>query len=379
MFNVSDDFLNALRFTHQVFARVTVTDLDGTVVTLGVQSGTITATYQQATRRTADITVYATGTKSDGSTVNASSMNVMLTRPGTVCLVEMGIGSNLVAQTMIPMMMGAPSNVAWRIGDGEIDFDVNDDWWRVSQGRFTTIWSPNAGLKRVDAVSAIMQAVAPSRQLIVTATDTGTIQSQGDWDVNRDTAVETLATDGGFDAYFDRQGRITLADSKTADDPVVWSVTAGDGGMLVNAETGMDASRLYNAVVVKPSATDNSQTWTAQTAVLTSGDRAPANLGVTIPYFMASPTISSAAAALAAAQNQLNRVTGTPMTIQADMLSNPALDEGDVIEILLPANPNEGIDETMYRYYIDTITWDLITGGMSVKARNEGEVSDDAS
>jgi hypothetical protein len=379
MYQVTDDFIQALRFTHQVYATLTVTPPSGDPVSLGIQSGSVTANYQQGTRRTADISVHATGTLEDGSSVPAADVAAMLKRAGTVCRVEAGISSSLISRTMIPMVTGSPSDVAWRVGDGVIDLNVTDDWWRVSQGRLTTTWTPNAGTRRVDAVSTLMQQAAPNRQTVSSAADTGTIQSQGDWGVDRDAAINTLSTDGGFDAYFDREGRIILQDAKTASDPVVWTATSGDGGVLVTAETGLDVQRLYNTVVVKPSATDSSQTWTAQTASLTTGDRAPANLGVTIPYFLASPTISSATAALRVAQQLLGRVTGTPETLQTDMIGNPALDEGDVIEILIPGNDLDGTAATLWRYYVDTITWDLVSGGMTVKARNEGEVTESAS
>lgn len=379
MYQVTDDFIQALRFTHQVYATLTVTPPSGDPVSLGIQSGSVTANYHQGTRRTADISVYATGTLKDGSSVPAADAAAMLKRAGTVCRVEAGISSSLISRTMIPIVTGSPSDVAWRVGDGVIDLNVTDDWWRVSQGRLTTTWTPNAGTRRVDAVSTLMQQAAPNRQTVSSAADTGTIQSQGDWGVDRDAAINTLSTDGGFDAYFDREGRIILQDAKTASDPVVWTATSGDGGVLVTAETGLDVQRLYNTVVVKPSATDSSQTWTAQTASLTTGDRAPANLGVTIPYFLASPTISSATAALRVAQQLLGRVTGTPETLQTDMIGNPALDEGDVIEILIPGNDLDGTATTLWRYYVDTITWDLVSGGMTVKARNEGEVTESAS
>ena len=378
MYQVTDDFIQSLRFTHQVYATLTVTPPSGDPVSLGIQSGSVTANYQQGTRRTADISVYAVGTLAGGGSVPASDVAAMLKRAGTICRVEAGISSSLISRTMIPMVTGSPSDVAWRVGDGLIDLNVTDDWWRVSQGRFTIAWTPNAGVKRANAVSTLMQQVAPDRQVVNSASDIGTIQSQGDWGVNRDAAINTLATDGGFDAYFDREGRIYLEDSKNSDDPIVWTASAGDGGVLVSAETGLDVQRLYNTVVVKPSATDNSQNWTAQTASLTTGDRAPANLGVIVPYFLASPTISSATDALRVARQQLSKVTGTPETLQADMIGNPALDEGDVIEVLIPGNEVEGTATTLWRYYVDTITWDLLTGGMTVKARNEGEVSENA-
>ena len=379
MYPVTDDYSTALKSTHQTYATLTATSPDNTTtVTLGVQSGSVTATYQQGSRRTANITVHAVGTLPDGSSMPAASVAALLKRPGVTCLLEMGVSSMSVAKIMIPMMTGMASNVAWRVGDGAIDLSLTDEWWRVSQGRFTATWTPVAGTIRHTAVETLMQQVAPSRETIDTASDTGVINSQGDWGVDRDTAINTLCTDGGFDAYFDRQGNIHLEDSKTASGASVLTLTPGDTGTIETLETGLDAQRLYNTVIVKPSATDNSQTWTAQSASLTTGDRAPANLGVTIPYFIASPTIRVAADALAVAQRRLAFVTGSEETLQCTAIGNPALDEGDVIQVLIPANPLDGTTATLWQYYVDTITWDAATGDMSVKARNQGQVTENA-
>lgn len=376
MYEVTDDYLNALTTSHRTDARLTCTPLSGDPVTLLVQSGSVTATYQQGTRRTGSLTVYATGSLPDGASMPGRDVANLLKRAGVTCLLEAGIGSNALPLTMIPLMTGTPSGVSWRVGDGMIDLSLADDWWRVAQGRFTGPWTPAAGLQRTTAVEQLMQQVAPGRQTVDVASDSGTIMSQGDWGVDRDTAIGTLCTDGGFDAYFDREGRIHVEDSKTASGTPVWQLLSGDGGVLETVETGLDATRLYNTVVVKPSATDNSQTWSPQVARLQSGDRAPANLGVTIPFFIASPTIRTANDALMVAQRRLDYVTGTTETLQADAVGNPALDEGDVIQILIP--DSQGGTATMWDYYVDTITWDLVTGGMTVKARNQGKVTEDA-
>ena len=378
MYPVSQDFLGALTHTHQTYASLTVTPPTGTPFTLPVQSGTVTATYQQGTRRTASLTAYATGTDTNGNTVNAQQSVDALKRDGTLLTVSAGIGSSLIARTLIPMITGICTDVSWRVGDGMIDMGVTDEWWRVAQGRFTVPWTPAAGLQRTLAVQQLMQQVAPNRQTVSTASDTGVIQSQGDWGVDRDSAVNTLCTDGVFDAYFDREGRIHLEDSKQSGASSVWSMIPGDQGVIQTLESGLDAQRLYNTVVVKPSGTDNSQSWTAQSASMQEGDRAPSTLGVTIPYFIASPTIGSAGDALRVAQQQLSRVTGTTQTLQCDAIANPALDEGDVIQVLVPASETEGVGATMWDYYVDTITWDLQSGGMTVRARNQGEVQDSA-
>lgn len=378
MFNVSNDFLNALKYTHQTYAVLTAYPLSGNPVTLRVQSGTVTAIYQQGTRRTSDLTIYASGAMPDGSSVSGTQVTALLKRPGTTCLLEAGISSTAVSKTMIPMITGVASNVSYRVGDGMIDMSIADDWWRVAQGRFTSTWTPNAGIKRRDAVALLMQQVAPNRQTVNAASDMGSIQSQGDWGVDRDNAINTLCTDGGFDAYFDRQGHICLSDTKTVNSSPVWSMQAGENGIIETIETGIDVNRLYNTVVVKPSATDNSQNWAPQIASLVTGDRAPANLGVTIPYFIASPTISTANDALRVANNRLSYVTGTAETLQSSAIGNLALDEGDVIQILVPGSELDGTIATMWQYYVDTLTWDLASGSMTLKARNEGQVSDDA-
>jgi hypothetical protein len=377
MFDVTPEWLESIRHSHQLYARLTAKPLKGEPVTLDVQSGSVNATYQRGTRRTAQLSVYALG-HGQGVTFSASAVAALLKRTGTRCLLEADISTAQPDHRMIPMITGMVSNVSWRVGDGIIDLQLTDEWWRVAQGRFTVPWTPTAGLRRTTAVEQLMREVAPDREITDTASDAGTIQSQGDWGVDREQAIGTLCTDGGFDAYFDRDGRIRLEDSKSTNDPVVYSLLTGDGGTLESIETGLDVGRLYNTVVVKPSATDNSQKWSAQVASLTTGDRAPANLGVTIPYFIASPTISSAEAASQVAQNRLDYVTGTAETLQSNALGNLALDEGDVVEILIPGDDAQGTGATMWRYYVDSITWDLVTGDMTLKARNQGQVTDDA-
>lgn len=378
MFDVTQEWLESIRHSHQLYARLTATPLTGDPVTLDVQSGSVTATYQRGTRRTAQLSVYALGHGQGGAMPAMSDVAALLKRTGTRCLLEADISTNQPDHRMIPMITGMVSNVSWRVGDGIIDLQITDEWWRVAQGRFTVPWMPTAGLRRTTAVEQLMQEVAPEREINDTASDTGTIQSQGDWGVDREQAIGTLCTDGGFDAYFDRNGKIRIADSKKTSDPVMYSLLTGDGGTLESIETGLDVGRLYNTVVVKPSATDNSQKWSAQVASLTTGDRSPVNLGVTIPYFIASPTISSAEAALQVAQNRLDYVTGTAETLQSNALGNLALDEGDVVEILMPGSEQDGREATMWRYYVDSITWDLVTGDMTLKARNQGQVTDDA-
>lgn len=379
MYKVSDAFLPSLRLTHQITARAEITSASGEKTTLSVESGTVNATYQKGTRRTANITVQATSVENGSIARTAQQIEEMLKDPGTQVTVWAGVGTSALSMEEIPMITGRPGDVSWRTGDGAIDFSITDLFWRVTQGRFVNGWTPAKGTRRVSAVQDLMHEVAPNSETNITASDTGSIQSQGDWGENRDAAISTLCTDGNFDAYFDREGRIVIEDSKSSHDLSVWTVSAGDGGVLISADTGTSETRLYNTVVVKPSSTDDSQKWTPQMAQLTTGPRAPAKLGVTIPYFIASPTASSASAALRIAQQRLDAVTGTTETLQITAIGNPALDEGDVIDVLIPSDEQTATQATLWHYYVDSISFDLLSGAMTVTARNESEVEEDAS
>lgn len=377
MYKVSSDFLPSLRRTHQISARATLTAPDGSTIDLSVESGTVDATYQKGTRRTANLTVNAVSVANGAVAASPQDIESLLKDPGTTVTVYAGVGTSALDMEEVPMITGRPSDVSWRTGDGVIDFSITDKWWRVAQGRFTNGWTPTAGTKRVAAVGSLMYEVAGDSETQVNATDTGSIQSQGDWGENRDAAIGTLCTDGGFDAYFDRLGRIVIEDSKTSHALSVWTVNAGDGGVLVSAETGTEETRLYNTVVVKPSSTDDSQKWSPQMSQLTTGPRAPKNLGVVIPYFIASPTASNAAAAKVIADTRLDAVTGSAETLQITAIGNPALDEGDVIDVLIPGDETTGTSATLWHYYVDSISFDLVSGAMTVKARNESEVTED--
>ncbi|MCI1914652.1 MAG: hypothetical protein LKJ05_02835 [Bifidobacteriaceae bacterium] len=376
MYSVTEEYLAALNTTHTTSATAIATPVSGAAVTLQIVSGSVTATYQQGTRRTAALECYAVGS-AGGKSIPPQQVITLLKNPGTRVTVQAGIGTSRMTEVLIPMCTGRPTDPQWIVGEGTLSLSVTDDWWRVSQGRFTTTWAPTKGMRRVDAVKQLMLQVAPKAKTSITATDTGTISVAGDWGENRDSAINTICTDGGFDAYFNRSGTIVIEDSKTTSDPVRWTMKAGDGGVLVDATTGVEESKLYNTVVVKPSGTDDKQKWTPQVAKLSSGPRAPATLGVTIPYFVASPTAKDSAAAMKIAKARLDFVTGTAETLDTTAIANPALDEGDVIQAIVPGDTYWQESATSWKYYVDSISWDLINGSMSLKARNEGAVSDD--
>ena len=128
--------------------------------------------------------------------------------------------------------------------------------------------------------------------------------------------------------------------------------------------------RLYNTVVVRPSTTDGSQTWTQQVVQITdtTNPRHPDKIGV-VPYFWSSPTIQNAGQAITAAYTILFRVLGTTETLDLGLISNPALDGNDVIRVITPQVNQDPAD--IFQHFVDTFTLDLVTGSMSLGTRSQ--------
>jgi hypothetical protein len=89
----------------------------------------------------------------------------------------------------------------------------------------------------------------------------------------------------------------------------------------------------------------------------------------TAPFFINSPTITTAAGAIAAGQRKLTQLSGTLETLNIDSIANPALEAGDVIRVFTPnLNLEPG---RAFQHFIDSLTLDLASGSMSLNTRSQ--------
>ncbi len=358
MWDVSDRFLAALAKPHRVATEVTFTPPGGDVVQLSLKAGTVTNDAQARTRRTARLNMF--GTRADYELLNT---------PGGVLHIDHGIkfGSD---SELVPVFHGELTGAAQELGDGSIAVRCGDMNTWLTRTDFLKPYAPAAGLLRTTVITNIVKAAKPGVTVLNTATDTGTVQSPV-WDKSRTDAINDLTKDGGTEAFFRPDGVFLIRDQLTLSSAPAWTITPGSGGTLkpgVTRERPMD--RLYNTVVVRPSATDGSQKWKQQVVQVTdlTHPRHPSKIGV-VPYVWASPTARTAAAARSAGRKLLARVLGTTETLALESLSNPALEAGDPIRVITPALRLEPAQA--FQHFIDSYTLDLSSGGMSLNTRSQ--------
>jgi len=124
------------------------------------------------------------------------------------------------------------------------------------------------------------------------------------WDRDRDAAIVALLTSAGAELFFDDTGLIVARNQPRLTSALVWTVDAGESGVLLTADRERSRARTYNTVVVTCESIDGLVPWAPQIAY----DDDPASptyyLGPfgLVPYFYVSPLLTTTAQALAAAK-----------------------------------------------------------------------------
>jgi len=231
--------------------------------------------------------------------------------------------------------------------DGTIDLTAPDRWATVQRARFLNPATTNGGAV-TEAIRLATGAVSVG--YVNTATSAATTRSQI-WDRDRDQAIEELVKSAAAEIYFARDGSLVARNLPVLTNASVWTVDAGESGVLVGADRARDRARTFNVVVALPEGTDGSVPFAPQIAY-DSDVASPTYVGGAfgnVPTFYSSPLLTTAGQALAAAQAILSRVTGLAAQVSIESAVNPALDGGDVIAVLLP-------DGTTEKHLIDTVT-----------------------
>lgn len=350
---VTNRFLQALQYPHKLTSTFTYTVPAGQPVTLQVAAGTVTLDTSQRTRRTAALTVY-------GSQADYEAM----TTPGAAFHIDHGVDFGGGQTEQVAVFHGELTSAVQRVGDGTITLQLADHMNWLARCGLVVPYSPLASHSRTAAISDLVTTAKPGTTVIVTASDTGAVGSQNVWTDSVVDAITSLCRDGAMDAFFQPDGTFLISDMPSASSAVAWTAS----GLIESVERARPMDRLYNTVVVRPSATDGSQTWTQQTAAITDTNdpRHPSKIGV-VPYFWSSPTAYSVSTAVRAAQAILFRVRGTTETLNLGLISNPALDGNDLIRVVVPELNQEPAN--IFQHFVDGFTLDLSSGSMTVQTR----------
>ena len=362
MYPVTEKLERALRASHRINSVVTVQAPGEDTLTVRLMAGGIDVDAASAIRRRGSLTIRGN-----------AEVYEQVAAPGSLVKVHHGLimGSDI---ELIPMFTGELVNDA-EYSAGVISCSIADHTSWLSRCRFVSPYVSTPGTLRVEVIAQVVQTARPGTTVMNLSTDAGAVESVRVWTEGPTEVISDLTADGGTEAYFRADGVFVIEDVRTTLDDSVWTIDPGKGGVLKALSRRRPTDRLYNTVVVRPSATDGSQTW-AQVVVQVTDPfhpRHPDKIGV-VPYFWNSPTITNGETADSAGRKILDRVLGTTETLALEAIAHPALDVNDVVTAISPAIDKD--PRQTFTHFVDGIRFDLAAGSMSLNTRNVGVVDE---
>ncbi len=357
---VSQDFLNAIPAPHGIATTITCTVPGGQPVTLNLVSGSVQVSGSQLIRRQGQSLAVAGG----------SAVYDLVTTPGALISISHGITWSWRGPELVPVLLGELTDAAQKLGDGLVVFNVADLWQTVIERSFATAYSPDPLTARTTEMKNQVQAAVPGATVTDTSGNTDIVFTIQAW-TSRADLIAQLATDTGLEVFFTPDGNFVIRKEAKPTDTPVWSVqpadSTGAGGNLLSLARAVPLTSLYNLVTVVPGNSGGAQVWGPQTVQITdtTNPRHSSKIGVR-PYTYAALSVQSAAQALATATTILSRTTGSTETLQLGVLSNCALEAGDVISVTNIVDTGR----VTVQHLIDSYTLDLVTGAMTVATRS---------
>lgn len=363
MYAVSDTFVQALRSSHAITTRLDAY-LGGTLIKgdIAITGGSVQVGSGTGVRRTLTCTI---ADDKLWSTLNVLGVELRAYRGirfpnGGV--EEVPLGAFLLDQQQISFAPGGGLQVS----------SAPDRWAKVARAQFELPASSVRGNTIVQEIVRLVTAAVTPDSTSVQTSDTTQV-TQLTWDRDRAAAVNDLAESIGAEVFFGVDGGLIVRPVPTLSQTPAWTVDASPTGVMLGGDATRDRSRTYNVVVATMAAVDGRTPFAPQIAADTAAG-SPTNVTGPfgrVPYFYSSASFRTAAQALTAAKAKLLQVKAMNAQVGVSSIVNPALDRGDVINILTPDGRRE-------LHQVDTVTIPLEVGGTqnitTVSAWPDGDI-----
>jgi len=336
---VSARFLEAIRETHTISVAAYVyrpSDL-ATPIAVPVIGGSVTIDRDARTRRTATLDV--TFALEDDET-----RDVIRELPfGGYCSIERGIQYADGTIERVALGRFRVEAISWAELQGQASLNLADRMAQIADEQFLAPWDPT-GLKPSNAAhDAVYQVFGNTIAYHVLTNPTteptliDTVYSQ-----DRAAAVADLAAAVAAEAYFDHLGDFVIRPHDTVAGASVWTIDAGDRGSMIEATETLDRSSVRNGVLLRGQAnaalppTISLATYDVPTSPVRWGGP----MG-RIPQIEQTTSVQTQAQADGAARARLNQRVGLSRTLALTSIPNPAIEPGDVVEIVHPDGRSE--------------------------------------
>jgi len=243
----------------------------------------------------------------------------------------------------VPLGWFRVESVVWSALQGQATLTLADRFAQVQDEPFTAPWSP-VGLRPSNAVVALVQQVFgsaiayhvltnPASEPLMTA---GTV-----YDQDRTQAISDLCQAVGAQCFFDALGDFVIRPAVRSG-PSVWTIDAGDRGVLTGATETLDRSSVRNGVSLRGQP-DADQPPLYALAVY-SNPTSPLRWGGPfgrVALIAESTAVTTQAQANAAAQSLLGLRLSLSRNLELAAVPNPALEPGDPVTVIFPDGRSE--------------------------------------
>lgn len=346
---------DTLRRSHTMDVRVTAySPVFGSVSNLPVVSGSVTADMGSQVRRTAEVGIGL-------NTAWPATPFDVLSPLGSQVLIEYGVILPNRRTEWLPLIWGPITSVKRKLpisGNNEaVSVSISDRSLLVAQARFDSPTQTVAGATTIAEITRLITEVLPDNAV---KDFTGSTKVAPQMELNRDRwadGVEKLADSISAEVFCDQISTFIIRNEPTVDDTVVWVVRDNDTGVLVSEDDEFNRDLVYNRVVASGQRTDGTPPVFA--VVSDTNPQSPTYIsgpfGIKTRYY-ASPLLTTVPQCESAGKSLLARVTGHHLKVQLSNVTNPALDAGDVIRVLV-----DGKDAI---HVIDSVTTPLTPAGV---------------
>ena len=223
--------------------------------------------------------------------------------------------------------------------EGEITVSGQDRMAGLVDARFLAPRQFGSTMTRGQLVNVLVQEVYPSA--VISWDDTGlrdgfigrTVIEEIDRAQCLADFIKSLSKIG----YFDHTGTYVIKTAPAIDGDPLWTIDAGEDGVLVELARTLTRERVYNAVVATGEAGDTTPP-ARGLAVNLDPDSPTYYLGPfgPVPEFFSSPFLTTNSQAGQAARSILRSKLGLPYSIQVDSVVNAAIEPYDVGAVKYP-------------------------------------------
>lgn len=354
---ISGAFLQALRQSRTPIVRADLYS-GATLLTanLPVSDGTLSLDAGSPVRRTASVQIASSALVPWAATDSLAPY-------GNEIALSLGVQYPDLSTELVPVGRLRIDEAAPSTGSSLITLQCSDRVKKIQEAQFLTPAQSVTSHTIIAEITRLIVGALPG-QVVQNQTSSTTLATLMSWTQDRWGAISDMATSIGAEVIFDPTGVCLIRPVPTLASVPVWAIDAGAQGVMVSAQRTMNRQNVYNAVVATSDPIDG--TPPLQAIVLDtdpmSATRWTGPFGQ-VPRFYTSNLITTAAQATTAAKGVLARSVGAAFSVNFAAVPNPALDGGDVIQIVYPTGQVE-------LHMIQTLSLSLSTGVMSGTTRS---------